>query len=232
MELLEIYDPIVLRWLYLRKSPQQSFMLAFDSEIYRQYDEFDRASANYFAGLDDAIERDIMRDAIGPLPDGSIKDPIPFRQAVGYGQIVQWNRQKLGQLLDSSGLSYGAGSIDVRLPRARTWLTLYNPGERVELLAEPNRTYAASLDEEAQRFVRVLRDELSRSDEQTVKELELLVYGIPKKDGLPEAELRSKQRTFFGHVYNLLIGRDTGPRLGTFLWAADRKKVLELLAAG
>jgi len=28
-----------------------------------------------------------------------------------------------------------------------------------------------------------------------------------------------------------LIGKDTGPRLGTFLWAAERAKVLQLLAA-
>ena len=60
-------------------------------------------------------------------------------------------------------------------------------------------------------------------------DLETLVYDIPKQEGLDEKALRSKQRAFFGHVYQLLVGKDTGPRLGTFLWAVDRKRALQLL---
>jgi lysyl-tRNA synthetase class I len=42
--------------------------------------------------------------------------------------------------------------------------------------------------------------------------------------------LKRVQRAFFKDVYMLLIGRDTGPRLGTFLWASDRKQILKLLS--
>jgi len=38
-----------------------------------------------------------------------------------------------------------------------------------------------------------------------------------------------RQRAFFKDVYNLLIGKDAGPRLSTFLWAANRETVLRLL---
>ena len=38
---LEIMEPQVLRWLYARRKPQQSFTVAFDQEIYRLYDEWD-----------------------------------------------------------------------------------------------------------------------------------------------------------------------------------------------
>ena len=31
----------MLRWLYARRKPQQSFTVAFDQEIYRLYDEWD-----------------------------------------------------------------------------------------------------------------------------------------------------------------------------------------------
>lgn len=41
-QLLDIYEPGLLKWLYLKKTPAQTFNLAFDSEIYRQYEEFDR----------------------------------------------------------------------------------------------------------------------------------------------------------------------------------------------
>jgi len=35
LELLNIYEPELLRWLYFRKSPDQSFALVFNSAIYR-----------------------------------------------------------------------------------------------------------------------------------------------------------------------------------------------------
>lgn len=229
-DLLEIYDPVLLKWLYLRKSPQQSFMLAFDSEVFRQYEEFDREAAAYAAGEGDSTLRLILDDSIGTLSVPQ-RNPIPFRQAVAFGQIVQWDGTKLGELLAASGLSYDADSIAKRLPRARAWLTKYNPDERIELLSEPNAARLAELAGDAKAQVRALHDALAAKDGQSVEELEVLVYGIPKKEGLAEAELKQRQRAFFKDVYQLLIGKDTGPRLGTFLWAVDRRKALELLAS-
>lgn len=228
-ELLGIYDPVVLKWLYMRKSPSQSFMLAFDSEIYRQYDEFDRDAKKHVAGEGDAHLSAIMTSSIGSLSDDVLRSPIPFRQAVGFGQIVQWDAQKLHDVLDASGLSYSDSSIDSRLPRARTWLDTYNSEEKIALQNEPNTAYAASLDTASREHVKRLYHELSSREGQSVEDLEHLVYAIPKEDGLEEGEIKKRQRAFFGHVYNLLIGKDTGPRLATFLWAVDRGTVLRLL---
>jgi hypothetical protein len=41
---LEIMEEPVLRWLYARRRPQQSFTIAFDQEIQRLYDEWDAAA--------------------------------------------------------------------------------------------------------------------------------------------------------------------------------------------
>jgi lysyl-tRNA synthetase class 1 len=227
-DLLGIYEPIILKWLYGRKSPQQSFMLAFDSEIYRQYDEFDREAQAYASGSLPESERRVIEDASAGLSAPVFSDAIPFRQAVGFGQIVQWDSEKLLEMLAASGLSYARDSIASRLPRAKQWLETYNPGERIALLDAPNTAYYASLDEESKKHVAALSEALV-PDGQSVADLETLVYAIPKKDGLDQKTLKKAQRAFFSHVYTLLIGRDTGPRLGTFLWAADRKRARELL---
>lgn len=228
-DLLGIYEPSILKWLYGRKSPSQSFMLAFDSELYRQYDEFDREAAAHAAGTADPIESLIMRDAAGGSDSRMLIDQIPFRQAVGFGQIVQWDEAKLKEALAATGLAYSEGSIAARLPRARQWLEKYNPTERIVLLTSKNDTYASSMDDTARTHITALREALSRDGVESVEQLEVLVYAIPKEDGLDEKELKKVQREFFKHVYNLLIGRDTGPRLGTFLWAVDRSRVLDLL---
>ena len=201
-ELLDIYEPELLRWLYERKQPNQEFQLAFNSEIYRQYEEFD-------------VERDA--------------DAIPFRQVVGFGQIVQWDIEKLKTMLAGLELSYSDASIATRLPLAQNWLTKYNPEEVVALNKEVNAEYVATMSDEHIEQVRKLREELLNREQADVAELEVLVYDIPKRSDLDEKELRKEQRAFFKNVYNLLIGKNAGPRLGTFLWAADRDRVLTLL---
>ena len=203
LELLDIYEPEVLRWLYFRKSPDQSFELAFNTEIYRQYDEYDAEHPE--------------------------KKAIPFRQAVGFGQIVQWQEDKLQTILDALGYEYVAESITTRLPLARNWLETYNKDEIIALNSSINKEYVSTMDAEHKELVVKLRTALSEIPEATISELETLVYGIPKHPSLEESELKKSQRRFFKDIYNLLIGKDTGPRLGTFLWAVDRKKVLGLL---
>jgi lysyl-tRNA synthetase, class I len=61
--------------------------------------------------------------------------------------------------------------------------------------------------------------------------LTTLLYGIPKlQRGLPISapptpELKAAQRDWFILLYQLLIGRDTGPRLPTLLLALGQDRV-------
>ncbi|KKW45160.1 MAG: Lysine-tRNA ligase, partial [Parcubacteria group bacterium GW2011_GWA2_56_7] len=182
--LMEIYETPLLLWLYFRKQPFQRFDLAFDSEILRQYTELDREAESYRAGGLTEPDAEALRLAGA---DALPKNPIPFRQAIALGQIVQWDEAKLAELLAASGLSYSSASVSARLPRARTWLDVYNTGERIELRGEVNSAYAATLDEETRGHVRALREQLSERADQTVEELETFVYAIPKTGGAAES---------------------------------------------
>jgi lysyl-tRNA synthetase, class I len=224
-ELLEIYEPVLLKWLYFRKAPDQPFSLAFDSDIFRQYDEFDRICSGSDAltalerrALDDARDAVVLRE-----------NPLPFRQAVGYGQIIQWDEEKLTQLLAGLGISHDVQSIRSRLPRAKTWLETYNESEMITLFDSVHAAYAATLTEATRGHVMLLRKFLSNT-QASIGEIETLVYDIPKSPTASEDENKKLQREFFKHVYQLLIGKDTGPRLSTFLWAVPRDKVLSLLS--
>ena len=42
---LKIMEAPLLRWLYARRRPNQSFKIAFDQEIQRLYDEWDALAA-------------------------------------------------------------------------------------------------------------------------------------------------------------------------------------------
>ncbi|MBI1974491.1 MAG: lysine--tRNA ligase [Candidatus Zambryskibacteria bacterium] len=203
LELLEVYEPDLLKWLYFRKSPNQSFELAFNTEIYRQYDEYDAEHPE--------------------------QNTVPFRQAVGFGQVVQWKEDKLKEVFKALGTNYSDKNISSRLILARNWLTKYNPSEVIKLNEIPNVGYIETLSNERKEQVKKLHNELDKNKAATIANLDALVYSIPKSPELNDEELKKEQRVFFKDVYNLLIGKDIGPRLGTFLWAADRERVLKLL---
>jgi lysyl-tRNA synthetase class 1 len=225
-QLLEIYEPSLLKWLYARKQPRQAFTLAFDTELYRQYDEFDRACAAQATGTLEAHDAQAIAIATANTP--AFPTPIPFKQAVALGQILQWDRAKVIDVSRELGQTYSPDSL-LRLEKARAWLQTYNPQEMIQLLESANDDYAERLSPSAQEHVRTLHAFLVAHPNATLKELEHTVYDIPKNPELSQKENSPLQRAFFGHVYQLLIGKDAGPRLSTFLWAANRDRVLALL---
>lgn len=228
-ELLQIYTPEILTWLYLRKNADQSFDLAFDTEVFRQYDEFDRAVADYLDLGDDSEYAPSLRFVPG-ISHPMHAQPMPFRQAVGFGQIVQWDPAKVQTLTERMGHAYHPDSIAERVARGRTWIETYNQHEKIALRETINREYAASLCEESRQLVRELHEYLRNADGvPPLKELETKLYAIPKREDVSKRELKRRQRAFFKDVYNLLIGQDTGPRLPTFIWAIGRDRILPLL---
>ena len=205
LELLNIYEPDILKWLYLRKSPYQSFQLAFDSEIFRQYDEYDRS-----------------------FP----KNPpaIPFRQAVAFGEILRWDSKEVLSFLKRMEMHYNEESVSTRLKKAKYWLEKYNSEEMITIRDTINTEYLTTMTDESKEMIVRLNEYIKGNKKLNLKELTEFLYEIPKKE---EEEIttavKERQRLFFKDVYNLLISTDRGPRLATFLCALDRDKVIELL---
>ncbi len=230
-ELLEVYTAPLLKWQYLKRQPKQNFSLVFDTEIFRQYDEFDREIAAWHAGDLPRARTFALEEAFGDGKVlGALKDPASFRQLVSFGQIVQWDEEKVLELLRSTGTTFDETSVKERLPRGRNWLVDHNPDQLIALLDTPNTEHAGKLSDESKRQVSELREKLSVDGGESIAELEQIVYAIPKDPKASDEANRKAQRAFFKDVYQLLIGQDTGPRLGTFLWAVDRGKTLRLLS--
>ncbi len=129
------------------------------------------------------------------------------------------------------GLDYDTNSVTERLSKARAWLKKYNPTEMIELREDVNQEYVDSMSEEAKSLVRKMYTFLRETDIEnlSVEKLEEVLYRIPRIDTLQPSELKKVQRAFFKDIYHLLIGKDTGPRLATFVWGVDKEQILKLL---
>jgi len=223
-DLLDIYEPNLLLWLYTRAMPDAAFQLAFDSEIYRQYDEFDRECASFSAGTLEGEKSHALKLA---LVKETFKNPIPFRQAVAFGQILNWDANKVQEKLKESGFEYDLGSIEERLVKAKNWLLKYNLEEAIILRTSPNSEFWNTLSESQKEHIKTLVNVLDENFDS--KDLETRLYDIPKNLEFDQKQNAPLQREFFKNIYMLLVDREIGPRLATFLTSIDKEQIKKLL---
>ncbi|MEU0805757.1 lysine--tRNA ligase [Streptomyces sp. NPDC005970] len=238
---LEIMEAPLLRWLYARRRPNQSFKIAFDQEIQRTYDEWDALERKITEGTaqpaDVAAYSRATRTASGELP--STPRPLPYRTLASVVDITTGHDEQTLRILSELDPDNPVKSLDEtrpRLDKAERWITTQVPAEqRTRVREEPDTELLASLGETERESLRLLLDGLDTH--WSLDGLTTLVYGVPKlqaglaADAKPTPELKVAQRTFFALLYQLLVGRDTGPRLPTLLLAVGADRVRKLLAA-
>ncbi|TDC13507.1 lysine--tRNA ligase [Streptomyces sp. 8K308] len=236
---LEIMEAPLLRWLYARRKPNQSFKIAFDAEILRTYDEWDALARKVASGAaqpaDAASYLRATTTAAGELP--ATPRPLPYRTLTSVLDITTGDDEQTLRILTELDPANPVRSLDEtrpRLDKAANWVATQMPAEtRTRVRAEPDGELLASLDERQRESLALLRDGLA--DHWSLDGLTTLVYGVPKiqaglpADAKPTPELKAAQREFFVLVYRLLVGGDTGPRLPTLLLAVGADRVRSLL---
>ncbi|WP_431035802.1 lysine--tRNA ligase [Streptomyces sp. P6-2-1] len=236
---LRIMEAPLLRWLYARRRPNQSFKIAFDQEIQRLYDEWDKLAAKVADGT--ALPADVaaytraVGTAAGPLP--ATPRPLPYRTLASVADITAGAEDQTLRILSELDPAHPLTSLDEvrpRLDRAEAWISTYVAADqRTVVRTEPDAELLASLGETDRESLRLLVDGLD--SHWSLDGLTTLVYGVPKimagldPEAKPTPELKAAQRTFFALLYRLLVGRDTGPRLPTLLLAVGAERVRFLL---
>ncbi len=239
---LRIMEPQLLRWLYARRRPNQSFKIAFDQEIQRLYDEWDKLAAKVSDGSalpgDVAAYTRAVGTAAGELP--KTPRPLPYRTLASVADITAGHEDQALRILSELDPEQPLASLDEvrpRYDRAEAWINTHVPADQRTIVRdEPDAELLKSLDEASQQSVRLLLDGLA--DHWSLDGLTHHVYGVPKvqagfpADATPKelpAEIKTAQRSFFALLYHLLVGRDTGPRLPTLLLAVGQERVRRLL---
>ncbi|MET7419229.1 lysine--tRNA ligase [Dactylosporangium sp. NPDC005555] len=237
---LEIMEAPLLRWLYARRRPNQSFQVAFDQEIQRIYDEWDTLEKRFAAGTAVPADRSAYlrasRTATVELP--RTPRTVPFRTLASIVDITTGQAEQTLRILRDLDAEQPITSLDEvrpRLDRAQHWVNTQVPAEsRTKVRDEPDKTLLDSLTDDQRESLRLLLAGLD--DHWSLDRLTTLLYGVPKVmaglplDTKPTAELKVAQRNFFALLYHLLVGRDTGPRLPTLLLAVGADRVRALLS--
>ena len=239
---LEIFEPPLIRWLYARRRPEQSITLAFDQEVGRVYDEWDALSRKVADGTAEPASVPVYGRAAGtaegPLP--VTPRPLPFRTLASVADITAGDQAQILRILQDLTTEDPVASLDEVRPRldcAQAWVAAYmDPADRTQVRREPDQDRLAALSEEEHGALKLLTERMG--DDWSLNGLTTLLYGIPKLlrglplDAPPTPELKAAQRAWFILLYQLLIGKDTGPRLPTLLLALGQDRIRHLLTPG
>jgi len=230
---LHVLEAPIVRWLYVRRQPKQTFDIDFGPEVVRLYDEWDALGRK----AADPAKRDAQvlawerasSTAGAPLPTPRVV--VPFRLLSSVADVTAGSAEQIGRIVGED-----VADLEPRLAKAMAWTSEYvDPADRTTVRAEPDAATLASLSEQERTWLRLLTDGLVEPLDLDV--VTALVYGVPKlARGMaiadkPTEEVKADQKAFFGLLYRLLVDADRGPRLPTLVMALGVERVRELLGA-
>ena len=238
-EALRVLEPGILRWLYVRRQPKQTFDIDFGPEVVRLYDEWDALGRK----AADPTKRDVQvlawERASSTATAGRLPSPpvvVPFRMLASVADVTAGSAEQISRIVSHLGHAHDSvDDLEPRLSRAVSWTAEFVPeSDRTTVRDEPDTARLATLTDQEREWLALLLDGLSSGD-LDLEPVTALVYGVPKLarglalDDKPTDEVKADQKEFFRLLYHLLVGAERGPRLPTLIVALGADRVRRLL---
>ena len=225
-EVLEVYQPEVVRYLFAGTRPNVEFSISFDLDVIKIYEDYDRSERISF-GLEEAVEKRMVKERriyelsqVEKVPE-EMPVQAAFRHLSNFLQIYEGN---IGTVLAKLSEEHGHQSMEhvrVRAQCAWNWITRYAPDDfRFHLRADDEPP--VDLNEVETKAVRALAVKIER-DDLDEKGLSEAIYNAAQ-----DSDLQPKD--FFKVMYRILVGKEMGPRLAGFILNIGKDRILRKLA--
>jgi lysyl-tRNA synthetase class 1 len=239
-DLLKVYTPELVRYLFAGTRPNTEFTISFDLDvikIYEDYDKTERIAWKLEAAKDEAAYRwerriyELSQTAAGAdgktLPLERMTPPyqIPFRHLCNLIQIADGDIEKtIASLCNAPNgpKPEQLPALRARAECAKYWVENCAPEEfRFRLRQAGERVPLTETEVQA---LCLLRDDVVTKIETfgDDKSCAGAVYAAAEKAGL-------EGKALFRAAYQALIGKDQGPRLANFLRSIDKERLLRIL---
>ncbi|MDR2702515.1 MAG: lysine--tRNA ligase [Spirochaetaceae bacterium] len=244
-EVLRVYTPELTRYLFAGTRPNTEFTVSFDLDVIKIYEDYDKTERIAWGDEKAKDELTFLREKriyeLSQVNSGSngstgssgksampaVKPyQIPFRHLCNLIQIADCDIDKA---IEGIRHDPGGGPSDAQLPAlltrcrcAKNWIEEYAPEEfRFRLRPAGEET---TLTEKELAGIKLLRDTVIANIETYAddKSCAGAIYQCAETAGLDGKEL-------FRAAYQVLIGKDQGPRLASFLRSIDKERLLAIM---
>jgi lysyl-tRNA synthetase class 1 len=141
--------------------------------------------------------------------------------------LAGFNEDLAKKMLAAAGFGDMHHSAE-RFAKVKYWLENFSADKIYRLLPDFNVKFYATLNAEQKEVLGKLRQFLE--NRRTEKEIQEFLYQIINIPALTKKENQLRQQEYFRIFYQMLFGREEGPRLYLFLAVSDKKTYLKLFA--
>jgi len=216
---LAIYEPEIIRWLYAKYDYSATFDFGFDDTITRHYMEFDRGAQKFLTGeqMED-YDRTVFELCL--FKKTKAANQISFGTLATIAPLANFGHALIEKMLGTK--------VDAeRVKKVKFWLENYAPEKIYKLRDSFNSEFFATLTDTEKETLAKLKDFLQIT--RTEKDIQEFLYQIINNPDAPKKENIAAQQRYFKIFYNMLFGRDDGPRLYLYLAVADKQTYLQWL---
>jgi lysyl-tRNA synthetase class 1 len=229
-DVLEVYQPEVVRYLFAGTRPNTEFAISFDLDVIKIYEDYDRCERIYFGQEDVGEKRAAKERRIYELSQvegvpTSLPAQIPFRHLCNL--LLIHDGQVEPALADMPGYANMDANLQKRARQraacAWRWVQEFAPDDFRFHVVDPVATEPRELTASEGAAVAGLRDLLRKGiDGLSEKDVQNEIYEIARNAGIDPKD-------FFRTLYLVLIDEERGPRLGGFLKTLGAERVLAIL---
>ena len=187
--------------------------------------EFDRNLEKYLTDPESMPEYDRSVFDLCLMPN-SKGGRVSFSTLATVAPLTGFNQELTLKMLKQAGITV-LGNFEERFAKVKFWLENYQPDRIYKLLPEFNHAYYNTLTDEQKAVLAKLADFLKTTHSES--EIQSFLYQIINDPNLTKKENQQRQQTYFKIFYNMLFGRDAGPRLYLYLAVANPEDYLKLL---
>jgi len=199
----EVYEPEILRYLFVGTKPKTGFQISFDNDVIKIYEDYDALERKYYGKKANPREKRIYE-----LSQLKLKKKKPeknsFRHLITFVQI-----EKTQNLNPES---------KKRAEKVNNWLEKY-AGEDMKFKVQEK--ISIKLNKKEKESLWELKNVLKKKDH-TEEELFNEFYEICKKVNIKNTE-------FFNAAYKVIINKTKGPRLASLILTVGQEKIIKLL---
>ena len=202
-QVLEVYEPEILRYLFVGTKPKTNFNISFDNDIIKIYDEFDSLERKYYENRATGQEKRIYE-----LSKLKITKEKPEKE----------NFRHLITLVQTKKIKDLNKENKIRAEKVSNWIDKY-AGEDMKFSIKNKIDFNLTKKEkEAMILLKEVLTNKKLNEDQLFNEF----YNICKS-----VEINNKE--FFETAYLIIIGKRRGPRLTNLIVSVGKEKIIKLL---
>lgn len=224
-DVLKIYTPELIMFLFAGTRPNAEFDISFDLDVIKIYEDFDKLERTYYGLEEEKNPKKLATQKrmyeLSMIGDAKPQKKIPiqpsFRHLLSVAQSNDFNFKKIKEAYkDELKTDFDTNRLKERVECAKNWLEIYAPED---MKFHFNEKITVKLTDKEKEIVKTTIKALENTKDP--KELFGKFKEITEKNNIDVKD-------YFKLMYTIIIGKEKGPKLGG-LMIENKEKILKLL---